>query len=551
MFQILDNILIFIYKKKIHSFDRRRHKQAIFSHYSYSKLNSLTNEFFKKKILSNQLYHHFRTKNNKKLLDLYLKKLIFYKLKPINHQINLFKEFYDEKKVIYFINDFDINFLFDHFKLKRINILYLNIFLIHIKICIKNIRNIFYINQFSFLKKKDIPIKLKFKSSILINEYFGLNLNNKNDLFFIKLLNNKYNIFFYDYKNFFLIDNIDFKCKKLNKIKFKIKTAPLSNNFNYSFFNIFDYTLGFLKSSIHYFQQRKYFWDSFVKNYNIKFVINNPANSYDIFPLKLTLTENNSKLINFQNSSFTNIKGLFYLHYISDYFFCFSNLQKKLGLNMNNKMFYINKLVNVNNFFDLDYCIDNIFYKKIKKFKSDKILLLFTDSSISIDDFFEQVMSITELDIYYLSLLKILNKYKSNIKILIKAKKIKLYQLKLTTKFIHNYNLNNLIFFDDLNHSRNFAVYSNIADIYYSISHEFPSTLLQLHSTRAKFINFDYGGSLNIKLPKIKSFKNFQQSLNELESAINMLIVNKTYNNKSFKYTNNSNLLIKEINKIM
>lgn len=553
MFQVLDKILIFIYKKKIYSFGNRKRNGQLYYQYSYAKLVNLTNDFFKKKISSNNLYQQFRIKTDKELIDQYFKKLIFYRLASINHQINLHKEFYDKKKLIYLINEFDISFLFNYFNLKRNNFIYLNIFLIYIKICLKNLKNLFYINQFYFLKKKNIKLKLKYKNSILINKYFGLNLYNKNDLFFVKLLKKKYNILFYDYKDFFLIEDLDFKLKKFKMTKFHFKSIPPRKNFKFTYFNIFNFTKGFLNFSINYFEKRKYFWDEFIKKYNISFVINNPANSYDIFPLKYCLKNNNSKLINFQNSSFTNIYGLFYLHYISDYFFCFSNFQKKLGLSMNKKMFHVNKLINVNNFFDIDHCIDNNFYEKIKKFKSNNFLLIFTDSSFSnlYSNYFQQLMSIKELDIYYLSILKIIDRFKSDVKIVIKSKKISLNQLEKTNNFVNKNKLNNSIFFDDLNHSRNFAIYNDFADICYSITYEFPTTLFQFNSKNVKLINFDYGGSINIKIPKIKTFKNFDDSISELNSSLIKLITNKSNINKFVKKKNNHTLFVHELNKIM
>ena len=553
MLQVLDKILIFFYKKKIYSFGNRKHNGEIFFHYSYSKLINLTNEFFKKKILSKNIYQEFRIKNDKELVDQYFKKLIFYRLTSINHQINLHKEFYDKKKLIYLINEFDIKFLFNLFSLNRNNFIYLNILLIFIKIFLKNLKNFFYINQFYFFKKKNTKIRLKYKKSILINKFFGLDLNNKNDLFFIKILKKKYNIFFYDYKDFFLIEDLDFKFKKFKTTKINFKPDTSYKKLKFTYFNIFNFTDGFLNFSMNYFEKRKYFWDDFIKKYNIRFVINNFVNSYDIFPLKYSLKNNNSKLINFQNSSFTNINGLFYLHYISDYFFCFSNFQKKLGSDMNKKMFHINKLINVNNFFDFNYCIDYEYYKNIKKFKSNKVLLLFTDTSFSNSNnkFFLQLMSIEELDFYYLSLLKIIKRLKSNVKIVIKSKKVSLSRLKLTNNFININKLNDSIFFDDLGHTRNFAIYNDLTDICYSITYEFPTTLFQLNSRNIKLINFDYGGCINIKIPKIKTFKKFDDSLNELESSLIKLIANKSNINKYVKKKNNPNLLVNELNKIM
>ena len=79
MFQVLDKILIFIYKKKIYSFGNRKRNGQLYYHYSYAKLVNLTNDFFKKKISSNNLYQQFRIKTDKELIDQYFKKLIFYR----------------------------------------------------------------------------------------------------------------------------------------------------------------------------------------------------------------------------------------------------------------------------------------------------------------------------------------------------------------------------------------------------------------------------------------------------------------------------------------
>ena len=187
MLQLLDNLVVFFFKKKIYAFDNKRYKDQIFSHYSYTKLPNLVNKFFEKKVFKNNQFQNFRLKTNKKLFDNYLKKLIFYKLVPINHQINLYKKFYKREKFIYINNDFDIDFLIYEKKLNKNNILYLNILIIKIKIIIKNLFNyLYYLNLFSYFRLKNKSIKLKYKKSILINEYFGLNLRNKNDLFFYK-----------------------------------------------------------------------------------------------------------------------------------------------------------------------------------------------------------------------------------------------------------------------------------------------------------------------------------------------------------------------------
>lgn len=502
-------------------FGIERIKKRLLVYKSYSNTQDLVKEYML--VIKDSVSISILKKNSNfydKCFENYLKKIFFNQLYLIYNQ-SLLKKTRKFKSIVYKIdvgNFSDINFLVKKNLINK-DIIKISFFKKNIFVNLKIFFHFFLVLKKIIFKKSQKTIYKK--KSILVNEYFGEDLYNKNDFILIHNLINKFNIYYNDkHNNLYEVKKISLKN---NKILFKKIKYPSFYNLDYDikslYFNIlkkslfnFAYIDRFLTLQILEYLYSFNFWKNFIKNLNVKFIINDAADNKFKAVIYKASRDNHCKLINIQRSHFLNQK-LFYLHYICDFYLVFSKFNKKLGKINNIESYNVDKFILRKNYFNNNKYIDKKYYYQLKNFKEKKpTLILFNSTLARKNSYSLQAVPINIQN----KVMKIICDYafKNNFKVIFKLKKNDFN----TRSFIEDSFNKNLYLIDDYGPSRNLYVYKNIVDLAVAISCEYSMSLSDMNSFNIPAFNYDYGG--------------INQITNEYESFVNFL----SFKNKVFKF---------------
>lgn len=501
--------LFFLQKRNI----EKNNEYIVFSSYrlSYKFTKILYDE-----IKNSKIYKDLENKYDKKLIEIYFKKLLFYEFLPITNQITI-NDYNNLNNLI--TRKLDVSSLRSLFTIKILNkknllkyeINYINYYLFkNIKKLAKLILNyknktlnfLLYLKIKKYLIKNLSKYKNEKNSYIAVNYAEGLISEKKSDLFwFNSKFFSKKNIIIY-LKDLSLLNKHQNYLKNLNYINansfrllilkpIKFYATDLNYKKKLSAVDSFIYNISItIDSEVEY-------WFNFFKKNNIKIHLDPTEYGLETITKQIALNQFNGCSIGKLRSYPSDLKGKFLGYYPNDVFFTWGKHSANKLLNSEN---HISNII----LSGFPYIINKKISNEVKKIKKDfknhgvkfTILLLDTNHSDNKNHYFQYIPTKIIIEFYnrFLNLLKKDNE----IGIIIKSKKnIIINKDKQLKKIILEAERSNRL----LNVKDPFQTlpvyYSEVSDLTIGIGTFISSALMECVYNNDRCIYYDYGINYN------------------------------------------------------